>query len=144
MFAGVQRYINENKSEPVRIFDPLNPVFKPLHQLLDRLYRDLDAQGIGTTKKQSETVSVSEENQLWDTHTIGTDSPQALLFTVFYYNGLNFVLRGGEEHRQLKISQLNFRTVPDPDVPGKDIECVEYTEHGSKNRPWGAPSAEFG
>ena len=59
----------------------------------------------------------------------------ALLFAVFYYNGLNFVLWGGEEHRQLKISQLKFCTVPDPDTPQKVIECVEYTEHGSKNRP---------
>lgn len=137
MFAGLQRYINTNKSEPVRIVDPMNPVFKPLHQLLDRLYRDLHAQGIGTTKRQAETISMSEENMLWETNTIGTASPQALLFAVFYYNGLNFVLRGGEEHRNLKLSQLNFRTVPDPDVAGMEIECVEYTEHGSKNRPGG-------
>ena len=41
----------------------------------------------------------------------------------------------GKNNRQLKISQLNFRTVPDPDVAGKEIECVEYTEHRSKNRP---------
>ncbi len=55
----------------------------------------------------------------------------------FFYNGLNFVLRGGQEHTELKISQLNFRTVPNPEYPGDEIECVEYYEHGSKNRPGG-------
>ena len=55
---------------------------------------------------------------------------------MFYYNGLNFVLRGGEEHRQLKISQLKFCNVPNPDDPQKVVECVEYT--GSKNRPGGS------
>ena len=68
---------------------------------------------------------------------MGTDSPQALLSAVFFYNGLNFILPG-EEHRQLKISQLKFCTVSDPDDPSKEIECVKYTEHGSKNRPGGS------
>ena len=137
MFAGLQRYINSASKDPVRLVDPMNSTFKPLHQLLNRLYQDLHAQGVGTVKKQAEAISVSEEDRLWMTGTIGLHSPLALLFAVFYYNGLNFVLRGGQEHREFKISQLEFRTVSDPDAPGKDIECVRYTEHGSKNRPGG-------
>ena len=35
LFLGVQRYINDKKSEPVQIINPLQPVLKPLHQLLD-------------------------------------------------------------------------------------------------------------
>ena len=35
------------------------------------------------------------------------------------------------------MSQLKFRDLPDPDNPGQLISCVEYTEHGSKNRPRG-------
>ena len=53
-----------------------------------------------------------------------------LCFTI--YNGLNYVLQSGEEHRQLKISQLKFCNVPDPGVSEKIIEHVVYTEHGSK------------
>ena len=60
-----------------------------------------------------------------------------LLHAVFYYNGVNFVLRGGSEHRSLKISQLKFRAVPDPESPTRVTECVEYTENGSKNRAGG-------
>ena len=137
-FAGLQRHISEMKSAAIQLVDPKNPVFKPLHQLLDRLYRDLHAQGIGATRRQSEFISRCDEDKLWETRVMGTDSPQALLSAVFFYNGLNFILRGGEEHRQLKISQLKFCTVSDPDDPSKEIECVKYTEHGSKNRPGGS------
>ena len=57
---------------------------------------------------------------------------------LFYLNGINFVLRGGGEHRSLKISQFTFHNVPDPDNTQKIIRCVEYAEHGSKNRPGGS------
>ena len=74
---------------------------------------------------------------LWNSGELSSDTPDGLLKAVFYYNGLNFVLRGGQEHRDLKVSQFNFRDVPDPDNPGQRITCCEYSEHGSKNRPGG-------
>ena len=52
---------------------------------------------------------------------------------LFYYN----VLRGGEEHRNLKLSQLSFHNLPDPEKQGQLISCVEHTKHGSKNCPGG-------
>lgn len=50
---------------------------------------------------------------------------------------MNFVLRGGREHRSLTLAQLNFGYEPDPDCPDQMLEFVEYVEHGSKNRPGG-------
>ena len=50
---------------------------------------------------------------------------------------MNFVLRGGREHRNLTLAQLNFDYEPDPDCPDQMLEFVEYVEHGSKNRPGG-------
>ena len=78
---------------------------------------------------------MDEEDQLWQTGVLSSESPLSLLRAVFYLNGVNFVLWGGDEHRKLKISQLAFKDVPDPHFPGQMIRCVEYTEHGSKNRP---------
>ena len=135
--AGIQRYINSKKSVPIRLADPSNPIWKPLHRVLDSRYRDLHAKGVGTSRRQAEVVSEDEEELLWSSGQFSSDSPEGLLKAVFYYNGLNFVLRGGQEHRELKVSQFNFRDVPDPDNPGELIRCVEYTEHGSKNRPGG-------
>ena len=43
---------------------------------------------------------------------------------VFYCNGKSFCLRGGKEHRNLKISQLSRRSNPN---------CYIYRENGSKN-----------
>ena len=45
---------------------------------------------------------------------------------MFYYNGKNFCLRGGVEHRELKLSQLR-----------KDSRGYTYTENVSKNRAGG-------
>ena len=54
-----------------------------------------------------------------------------------YYNGINFVLRGGQEHRDFKISQLKFYSVENPEKPTEKVEVIKYTEFGSKNRPGG-------
>ena len=37
---------------------------------------------------------------------LGVDTPQSLLRAVFYYNKKCLCLRGGKEHRALKISQI--------------------------------------
>ena len=70
---------------------------------------------------------------LWESGTLGAHSPLALLNSVFFYNGLYFVLRGGDEHRNLKISQLTFRKVDNSSNPDEKIEVMEYREFSSKN-----------
>ena len=74
---------------------------------------------------------------LWESHTLGTHFPLALLNAVFYYNTLHFVLRGGQEHCNLKIYLLTFKKDPNPHDLSSLIEMVEYREFGSKNRPGG-------
>ena len=68
---------------------------------------------------------MDDENKLWSLGVMGTNSPVSLLRAVFYYNGKNFCLRGGEEHQNLKLFQ--FRTEKD----------YIYTENSSKNRQGG-------
>ena len=130
--------MNEKRSleDNIRICDPANIDFKEPHQVLDHRFRVFHGKGIGTIRWQFEVISYSEELALWNSDIVGVRSPSTLLNDVFFYNGLNFVLRGGEEHRELKISQFHFRDeVIDPENPDHMISCVEYREHGSKNRP---------
>ena len=83
LVSGLQRYISEVKKVPVRLADPCNAAFRPLHNTLDNLYRQLHAEGIGAKRKQAETLSVAEEERLWSSGALGTDSPSALLGAVF-------------------------------------------------------------
>ena len=50
---------------------------------------------------------------------------------LFFYNGLSFLLRGGSEHRVLKLSQLSNNTSPE----GRGR--YTYTESASKNSSGG-------
>ena len=59
---------------------------------------------------------------------MSTENPKSLLRAVFYLNGKNFCLRGGEEHHGLKIRQLKKEREP---------LCYVYTENASKNRTGG-------
>ena len=60
-----------------------------------------------------------------------TNSPKALFQEVFFLNGRNFCLRGGDEHRRLKLSQIKRYSAPH--IPDRYV----YTENSSKNRSGG-------
>ena len=59
--AGIQCYITNQKGVPVKLVDPTNRVFQPLHQALDNRYRELHANGVGTRQKQAEIITLDEE-----------------------------------------------------------------------------------
>ena len=73
-------------------------------------------------KRTADPFSKDEEIQLWTLGVMGIDTPLALFRAVFFYNGKLFCLRGGEEHRNLKLSQLK-----------RTGEGYIYTENASKN-----------
>ena len=58
------RVLLRPEAAAIRLVDPKNPVFKPLHQLLDHLYSNLHAQGIGATRRQSEIILRCDEDKL--------------------------------------------------------------------------------
>ena len=131
--AGIHRYILTNS--PHKIHIQRQEEFEPLHTLLDNLYRQLHAEGIGTSKKQAMVITLDEEQQLWASGCLSDNTPQGLVNAIFYYNGINFCLRAGEEHRNFRETQLCFGSVLA--TSGDELEFVDYIEHGSKNRPGG-------
>lgn len=62
---------------------------------------------------------------------LNCSTPQGLLNAVFFLNGKNFLLRGGSEHRFLKISQFS------KNVSLQGRVSYTYTENVSKNRSGG-------
>ena len=51
-----------------------------------------------------------------------------------FYNGKNFCLCGGQEQRNLRLSQLKRDT---SHIDGKEVSSYVYEEFGSKNRQGG-------
>ena len=124
LLTGILRHMRSVDSQCPNFLDKTNFAFKQLHAAIDNFGRQLRLEGIGTEVKHASIISPREENYLWEAGVLGVENPKSLLFAVFYCNGKNFCLRGGAEHRRLKLSQLQRLSNPDRYI---------YTEHGSKN-----------
>ncbi len=92
----------------------------------------LQAQGVGSKKKQAEPLAEDEEEILWEKGLLGDSKPKTLLDTIIFMNGLYFALRSGSEHRALRFSPAQIVVVERGERP-----YLEYTEDISKNRPGG-------
>lgn len=134
LLSGISRQIQKCNPKGFNIMDTKDQLFQRLHAVRDTVYHALHKEGVGTTREQARIITYEEKEQLWVLGILGTHTPQALLNAVFYYNGLHFALRGGQEHRELKRSQLAYKQLPNPSNPAEKVECFVYTEHGSKNR----------
>ena len=81
-----------------------DPEFCSFRVSLDAEMKRLQSKGVGSVHKQAEPFTMEEEELLWERKILGDHSPEALLNTMIYMNGLYFALRSGEEHRQLRHS----------------------------------------
>ena len=95
--------------------------FKTIKLVLDAELKQVRSRGIGSTKKQAEIISVKAEDDMWTGNILGDSTPHQLLHTMIYVLGVNLVLRGRLEHRQLQWD--NFE--------GHD-NVIVYREHVSK------------
>ena len=89
--------------------DGKQPPFQPLHTLLDNLFRSLHTQGVGTVRKQAGLLTFEEENRLWELEILSAETPMSLLNAVFVLNGINLVLRGGQEHWTQSVTVYLWR-----------------------------------
>ena len=97
-----------------------DPTFKDLKFTLDNTMDACTIQGIGTSVKQAEILSATDEDLLWSLGLLGTSTPHQLLHTVIFSIGKGFALRAGKEHRALRglayDSQFTFMRDPDREV----------------------------
>lgn len=116
--CGLQRYMKSAKPEKA----PSIFAIHRLHHTMDSLYRKLRASGTGAQRRSTETFTKEEENKLWQCGVLGVHNPTSLLRAVFFNNGKSFCLRGGEEHRNLRLLQFK-----------RNENGYSYTEKSSKN-----------
>ena len=102
LLAGLQRHIRKvESSEDINIFQDV--AFKSLRNVCDSVFKGLHSKGIGTEARGTPVISADEEDVLWSKKILNLETPIGLLRAVFFYNGKNLHLRGGQEQRNLRI-----------------------------------------
>ena len=128
--AGLQRHLRWS-GRPIDLFK--DQQFYDFQSALDAELKRIAGKGIGAKKRQAEVITEEEEQRLWEKGLLGEDTPQQLLDTVIFYNGLYFALRSGREHRQLRHTPCQIELV---ERDGERPHLV-YRENISKNHPGG-------
>ena len=120
ILAELQWHIR--KLRPTETFNLFHdPVFHPLKNVCDSVFKRLHNKGIGTDTKVTPVLSLNEEDLLRKEGVISLDHPEGLLNPVFFYNGKNFCLKGGLEHRNLKLSQVKKEVTT---IDGKKVAYI--------------------
>ena len=130
LVSGINRELTKNGAH-FSIMDKSDRRFRQLHLTLDSVSSELHRSGVGADKKSAVVISSEVENMCWNVGSLGWSSPRILQQTVFFYTGLQFVLRGVTEQHDLKVAQLT-RVPLDRGVYSSDV-FYEYTEYISKN-----------
>ena len=96
LLCGLQRYMK--KVCAMNIFDRDDPDFKCLYYTCENNFRELHADGVDSQSRPTEVLTPSGKEKLWETGIFSVETPKGLLNAVFFfYNGKNFMLRGGAE-----------------------------------------------
>ena len=125
--CGLQRTIRVNGQN---IFT--DALFAKFREVLDSQMKKLKSTG-SFERKCADVITERMEDILWNLKLLGDDNPQSLLDTTFFYIGLYFALRGGEEHRRLHHSPSQIQIYEPPNAPS----YVTYTEDISKTNQGG-------
>ncbi|CAC5391905.1 unnamed protein product [Mytilus coruscus] len=130
LFSSIQGYYRHQKSSSINFFT--DPEFLRARQVLDAVMKERATEGLSAnTRKQADVISVDEETSLYDKGILGVDNPQQLLDTLLYLCGLHFALRGGTEHRRLRLNSNPQITGPFQDKDAK-LRYLLYKEDVSK------------
>ena len=121
LLSGLQRRIRATNPDAPNFMDAKDPQFREMHTIIDTYFRELRGIGVGVDIKHTNVISSDEENKQWEESVLGAKMPESLFRAGFYYNGKSLCLRGGEEHRALKLSHI---------VRHRDPPLYVYTENG--------------
>ena len=109
ILCSLQCIMRRNNSHPFDIFDKKDVRFRRFHGTMETTYQNLHKEGVGVEIRHASIISEEEEAILWEWQILGCHSP----------SGKSFCLRGGKEHRELKLSQFQ-----------RDNNHWKYTEYG--------------
>ena len=93
--------------------------------------------GIGTTtKRKARSITFDEEDKFWEAKVFHINTPIGLSNATFYYIGLRFALRGGQEIYSLTTNNFSLEE-------RDGIQRLVYRESTSKNNGGGLKDKKF-
>ena len=104
--AVIYRYLKENYYHISIIRDR---VFSTKRAVLEGKCKHLREHGKGKRPNESNSLSESEVNILWECGQLGTHSPKSLTNTIRWLFTLLFGLRGRQEHHSMTNSDFQFK-----------------------------------
>lgn len=91
LVVSLQRHIRIAGNHPQVDFFK-QPLFNDVRQTLDAMMKKLTEEGLETEKKKAEIITEEVEDLLWNSALLGDSTPQVLLDTIVYCNGVYFAL----------------------------------------------------
>ena len=112
----------------VTLIDKTSRVFRSLNSALNFVLKERAGLGFGVEIAQANLISEEQENYLWEHDFLGSSDGCLLRDTLVYLFDIQFALRAGHEHRNLrgKNSQLSLQ------VDEFGCEYLQYIEDISK------------
>ena len=102
-------------------------VFHTSKKMLEMRRRELKQSGKGNRQNRAEPLSAEQEDRLWLTGQLGTDSAETVQNTLWYFVTNLRAFRGSHEARQLQWGDLKL-------CEDENTEFLEFTERETKTR----------
>ena len=128
MLAAIDRHLKDHGYQYSVIKDR---EFHSSKLVLEGKAKRLREEGRGKRPNKARKLTKDEEEELWTTGKLGIETPEALVYTVWWLLTQHFGLRGRQEHHSMKMD--DFRICIDEN--GR--EYVEFAEGPTKTRQGG-------
>ncbi|XP_061174899.1 uncharacterized protein KIAA1958 homolog [Saccostrea echinata] len=111
-----------------KIMDSQDDSFRLTRDALKAKQKNLKKQGKGNKPSKAEAISDEEINILYEKKILGNETPESLMYTLWFNNSIHFGLRGVTEHYNLRWGDIKLK------VSSDGTEYLEYNERQTKTR----------
>ena len=91
LLSGILRYMRNLHGDTPDFLSKKDWRFRELRGTMEQTFFDLRKQGVGAEVKHTLIITKEEEDQLWHSNELGTDTPKQLLQTVFFLHRKSFL-----------------------------------------------------
>ena len=114
-------------------FISTGPNFAQVREVLKSKQKLLKREGRGNYPNRAEPINDAEIDLLWEKNQLGSQTPDAILQTLWFYNTVHFGLRGRHEHHEMCWGDVTLKTSTD------GHEYLEFCERQTKTRTGNDP-----